>query len=215
MSEGEMNLVEDLDHAENHRTLPTDSAARKRIPITSGVLDYFPRAIVAVAEVSVIGNDKHNPGQPLHWAKHKSMDQADCIARHLLERGKRDVDGARHSAHLVWRALAMLEEEIAREEGTWEDEVEACRDGEYPAVMEGRYIDLDHEHISVDESEDINGNPDKIGVFQRTCGELCPTHAKIPPRPKAIDPDGECWNCGEAKEKGYEGMCNCGSKVYP
>lgn len=108
--------------------LPRDSAARKRIPITSGVLDYFPRAIAAVAEVSVVGNDKHNPGQPIHWAKHKSMDQADCIARHLIERGGIDEDGIRHSAHLVWRALALLEEELARAEGTWEQEVRACRD---------------------------------------------------------------------------------------
>jgi len=105
----------------------TDSAARKRIPIASGVLDYFPRALAAVAEVSLVGNDKHNPGQPLHWAKHKSTDQADCIARHLIERGGMDENGVRHSAQLAWRALALLEEEIARDEGTWDGEVEACR----------------------------------------------------------------------------------------
>ena len=104
----------------------TDSAARKRIPIASGVLDYFPRALAAVAEVSLVGNDKHNPGQPLHWAKHKSTDQADCIARHLIERGGVDENGVRHSAQLAWRALALLEEEIARYQGTWEGEVEDC-----------------------------------------------------------------------------------------
>jgi hypothetical protein len=93
--------------------LPTGSEARKGIPIATGVLDYFPAAIAAVAEVSKAGNDKHNPGEPLHWARGKSMDQADCIARHLLERGGIDPDtGLRHSAQLAWRALALLQLEL-------------------------------------------------------------------------------------------------------
>lgn len=89
-----------------------DSKARKNIPITTGVLDYFPDAICAVAELSRVGNEQHNPGQPLHWAREKSTDHADCIARHLLDRGTLDVDGVRHSAKVAWRALAMLQVEI-------------------------------------------------------------------------------------------------------
>jgi hypothetical protein len=93
--------------------LPTDSAARKRIPIVTGVLDYFPDAVAAVAEVSFVGNEKHNPGEPLHWSRGKSPDHADCIGRHLLERGTMDtVTGVRHSAQLAWRALALLQIEI-------------------------------------------------------------------------------------------------------
>jgi len=94
-------------------TLPTDSQARKNIPIATGLLDYFPAALAAVAEVSKAGNDKHNPGEPLHWARGKSMDQADCIGRHLIERGTIDPDtGLRHSAQLAWRALALLQLEL-------------------------------------------------------------------------------------------------------
>ena len=93
--------------------LPTDSAARKQIPVVTGVLDYFPDAIAAVANVSRVGNDKHNPGQPLHWSRDKSDDHADCIGRHLLERGQFDpITKVRHSAQLAWRALAMLQIEI-------------------------------------------------------------------------------------------------------
>ena len=92
--------------------LPTESQARKDLPICRGVLDYFPDAMAAVAEVSRIGNDQHNPGQPLHWAREKSGDHADCIARHLIERGTLDSDGTRHSAKLAWRALALLQLEI-------------------------------------------------------------------------------------------------------
>lgn len=89
--------------------LSEDPATRKGTPITTGVLDYFPRAIAAVAQCSKAGNDQHNPGQPLHWAKEKSTDHADCIARHLIDRTKYDTDGIRHAAKLAWRALAHLE----------------------------------------------------------------------------------------------------------
>lgn len=95
--------------------LSINPAARKRTPITSGVLDYFPAALAAVAEISVKGNEQHNPGQPLHWARGKSQDHADCVARHLIERGGIDIDGARHSAKLAWRALALLQTELEEE----------------------------------------------------------------------------------------------------
>lgn len=93
-------------------TLPTDAAARKALPLVSGCLDYFPDALVAVAELSRIGNDQHNPGQPLHWARSKSGDEADALVRHLMQRGTLDSDGVRHSAKVAWRALALLQKEL-------------------------------------------------------------------------------------------------------
>lgn len=92
--------------------LPVDAKTRKSLPICTGVLDYFPEALAAVAEVSRVGNEQHNPGQPLHWAKEKSTDHADCIVRHLIERGTIDTDGTRHSAKVAWRALALLQIEL-------------------------------------------------------------------------------------------------------
>jgi len=89
--------------------LSTDPAVRKGSPITTGVLDYFPRAIAAVAQCSKAGNDQHHPGQPLYWEKDKSADHADCIARHLIDRHTTDTDGVLHAAKLAWRALALLE----------------------------------------------------------------------------------------------------------
>ena len=96
--------------------LPTESKARKDVPLARGCLDYFPDALAAVAALSKAGNDKHNPGEQLHWAREKSTDHADCIARHLAGRGTRDKDGTRHSAGLAWRALAMLQLEIEAEQ---------------------------------------------------------------------------------------------------
>lgn len=96
-------------------TLPVDAKERKNVPIITGVFDYFPAAIAEVARVSKAGNDQHNPGQPLHWSRGKSTDHADCIGRHLSERGTIDVDGQRHSAKMAWRALALLQEELEAE----------------------------------------------------------------------------------------------------
>lgn len=93
-------------------SLPTDKQARKERPIARGVLDYFPDAIAAVANVSYIGNKQHNGDAPMHWAREKSNDHADCIVRHLMERGMVDDDGLLHSAKLAWRALALLQLEI-------------------------------------------------------------------------------------------------------
>lgn len=175
----------------NTPTLPTDSAARKAIPICTGCIDYAPSAIeyvsdalqhpedyirrhpdatwtpgmgdatpagalgwlgrrdyvllavvcldllgvdlhapsdsidavarwglafAEVAKVSKAGNDKHNPGKPLHHARWKSTDHEDCIARHLVDLardpGGVDGDGLRHAACLAWRALMLLQREL-------------------------------------------------------------------------------------------------------
>lgn len=101
------------------------SSDRKRHPIARGVLDYFPDAIAAVANVSLIGNEQHNPGEPMHWAREKSQDHADCIARHLLARGTLDDDGVLHSAKTAWRALAQLQLEIEQYR-----ELEAVKDAQ-------------------------------------------------------------------------------------
>lgn len=96
--------------------LPSTSTERKKYPIATGVLDYFPDAIAAIANVSFVGNEQHNPGQHLHWAREKSTDQDDTCMRHFLERGTRDVDGQRHTAKAAWRLLAILQLEIEAEQ---------------------------------------------------------------------------------------------------
>lgn len=65
-----------------------------------------------VAKVSYIGNEQHNPGEPLHWARGKSMDQEDCIMRHLVDHASGneiDEDGVPHLAKVAWRSLASLQ----------------------------------------------------------------------------------------------------------
>lgn len=128
--------------------LPTDPTERKGIPVVSGVLDYFPAALAEVARVSKAGNDQHNPGQPLHWARGKSTDQADTLVRHLMERGTVDTDGMRHSAKLAWRALALLQIEleeaglapVARGARLPEDPLAALREYAKPLAPQTKHI---------------------------------------------------------------------------
>lgn len=93
-------------------TLPSDNKARKLFPLATGVIDYFPDALIAIAELSRIGNDQHNPGQPLHWARGKGGNNADELARHFVQRGTIDNDKVRHSTKVAWRALAILQLEL-------------------------------------------------------------------------------------------------------
>lgn len=91
---------------------------RKTMPVGTGVLDYFPQALLAVAHCSYVGDEQHNPGTPLHWDRSKSTDEADALIRHFIERGTMDSDGIRHITKVAWRALALLQKEIEAEEGT-------------------------------------------------------------------------------------------------
>ena len=95
-----------------------DSQRRKNQPLMRGAIDYFPDALLAVSELSRIANEKHNPGEPMHWSKGKSNDHADCCVRHLIDRGKWDDtmgEPVRHSTAAAWRALANLQTEIENE----------------------------------------------------------------------------------------------------
>lgn len=89
---------------------------RKTKPVFSGVLKYFPDAILEVARASWAGNEQHHPGKPLHWDKNASPDHLDALTRHLIEAGEIDDDGIRHSAKVAWRALANLQIEIEKAE---------------------------------------------------------------------------------------------------
>lgn len=95
--------------------IPKEADKRKSLPVATGVIDYFPDALVAIAEVSRRGNDQHNPGKPLHWDRTKSQDESDALMRHFIERGSLDSDGLRHTAKVAWRALALLQKEIENE----------------------------------------------------------------------------------------------------
>lgn len=98
-------------------SLPTDDKARKALPIWDGVIMYFPDVWAEIAKVSKAGNDQHNPGEPLHWARGKSMDQMNTAMRHMIDHGTGtlfDTDGGYHLAKAIWRLCAELQLTLER-----------------------------------------------------------------------------------------------------
>jgi hypothetical protein len=94
------------------RSMDTKPNTRKEKPVFTGVLNYFPDAILEIAKCSYIGQKQHNPNKPLSWDRSKSGDELDALARHLLGAGTLDTDGIKHSAKVAWRALANLQKEL-------------------------------------------------------------------------------------------------------
>ena len=81
-------------------------------PVFRGAIDYFPRAISAVAGISAFGASKYA------WKGWEGVDDgynrySDALVRHLIYEGEGEVldpdSGLLHAAHAAWNALARLE----------------------------------------------------------------------------------------------------------
>lgn len=95
-----------------------EARARKERPLYEGLFRYFPDALEEVAHLSLVANEQHNPGQPLHWAKEKSKDEWDAMLRHTADEAKGnpiDTDGIYHDVKVAWRALAKVQRRIEGE----------------------------------------------------------------------------------------------------
>ena len=95
--------------------LPSKSAERKKFPIGRMLKRYWPQTIVVLSRLCWEGNEKHNPGEDLHWNRGASDDHNDCTLRHFLEGDHIDEDcGIPACVQVAWRALCasevMLEE---------------------------------------------------------------------------------------------------------
>lgn len=89
-----------------------------KVPIFQGLLDYFPRALLAVAEVSAAGAKKYA------WKGWESVPDGvnryeNAMGRHIVNesiQGKFDPEGFRHKAQRAWNDLAALELTLKEEE---------------------------------------------------------------------------------------------------
>jgi len=95
-------------------------------PIWDYMFGYFPKAWLEEVRVAVTGNKQHNPGEKLHWARGKSMDQLNTAFRHLFDYAKaksegaivpRDARGMAVLAQSIWRLKAQLELDLEEEIG--------------------------------------------------------------------------------------------------
>jgi hypothetical protein len=83
-----------------------------KVCVFRGAIDYFPRAIEAVAAISTFGARKYA------WKGWETVPEgverySDALVRHLIAEAKGQVldpdSGLAHSAHAAWNALAVLE----------------------------------------------------------------------------------------------------------
>lgn len=93
-----------------------------KAPMWRGLIEYFPNALRAVAEVSAAGHAKGYP-----WGGWRSVPDAharytDAMLRHLSYEAAGEPDdngpggtGLRHDAMVAWNALARLEKRITEE----------------------------------------------------------------------------------------------------
>jgi hypothetical protein len=96
-----------------------DYATRKKWQLWTYLTEYFPKALMEELRVAIVGNDQHNPGEPLHWARGKSTDQMNTAMRHMWDHrfvSPKDTDGCYHLAKAIWRLKAELELQIERDQ---------------------------------------------------------------------------------------------------
>lgn len=147
-----------VSNLETQMSLPTDDKARKALPIWTFLMGYFPDAFLAMVGVSVAGNDQHNPGQPLHWARGKSTDQMNTAFRHQWDYGrgtKKDTDGQWHLAKAIWRLSAQLQLDIEAERDA-SGPVPLLPDEDGELLKLPTFLDLDTVYYSGHQSKDYD-----------------------------------------------------------
>ena len=89
--------------ASAHRRIGSNSEQRKRVPIYTGFIKYFPDAIIEVTKQSTRGMLQHDTPT---WNKDISKDELDALMRHMIEEDW---------AAVAWRAMANLQRQCDEE----------------------------------------------------------------------------------------------------
>ena len=125
--------------------LPKDNALRKALPLFTFLTEYFPDAILELVKVSVAGNMQHNPGEPMHWARGKSMDQLNTAQRHMWDYATTGLyndepplppeilaaiggEPPMHLANAAWRLLAQIQLDCERRQEFKDSQLELYPD---------------------------------------------------------------------------------------
>lgn len=118
MNDGRNRLVNEKDPLGKSAHEPGAKLDDGKSPVFQGLLDYFPRACLAVASVSAAGAAKYA------WKGWETVPDgvnrySNARDRHVVNEaieGKFDPDGFRHKAQIAWNALAALELDLRSEE---------------------------------------------------------------------------------------------------
>lgn len=154
---------------------PMTASERKKYPLGRFVTGYFPDGLMYLAHLSMLANDQHNPGEEMRWAREKSPDQIDCLARHLLEAGTVDNDGLLHTGKMAWRALALLQLELEQRYAEADDLYEYDPDCGCHSCSDIRdwLAPVDAEDAYGDPNKGSTGAPYRV-VANSDPGDSCP-----------------------------------------
>ena len=120
--------------------LPTDNTERKKVPVFTAFIKYFPDAIWEVTKVSVEGNEQHNPGEPVHHDPSKSPDEQDSLSRHLLDDAKHPSIGTK--AQIAWRAMMDLQRACVEAQLADKREAQDMAEGVHEHVKEPETVNM-------------------------------------------------------------------------
>jgi hypothetical protein len=121
----------------------------------------------------------------MHWDRSKSGDELDALARHLLDAGTKDTDGAWHDTKIAWRALANLEKLL-------EQQAEAQANAERPLPV--GWYDFHEQHQLSEMAQSTNPAP--VGAYERTSGTIGPRSSNGPVE-AAPGPGNEAFKMGD------------------
>lgn len=176
--------------------LPKDYAARKALPLFTFLTEYFPDAFIEIVKVAVAGNVQHNPGEKLHWARGKSMDQLNTAMRHMMDHGMGDVydseppevlaaigeDGTMHLAKAAWRLMAEIQL-LCEARDARRDDCERMAASEQPVDIYEAY-QLTPDSVADNVARRNGAMPELAAAFG------------VPPRPNAFVPGRLNLACG-------------------
>ena len=87
-------------------------------PLAGCILEYFPRALLAVADVSTFGANKYARASwltvPNAHTRYSDAKMRHAIAKHIEDNDQDS--GLLHAAHEAWNALAVLELELRKKD---------------------------------------------------------------------------------------------------
>ena len=91
--------------SEESKVFPEADEERAKYKVATFICEFFPHAIAELARFSYEMQAKHCPGQPMCWAKDKSIGDGNQLIRHLMDK---------EYTNVAWRGLELLERQLTK-----------------------------------------------------------------------------------------------------
>jgi hypothetical protein len=167
-----------------------------KAPIARGFTRYFPRAVEAVAFISLFGFEKYK-----EWGGWKKVPDAfnrydDALGRHDLGMQKGETNcpesGKLHIAHRAWNALATLELYLIEQEKEQERNDASWIDVPLAQWRADKFTLLHQDAMARMQGKNMDGSPRRETFLVNDAGGDAP--AMEPAEPLRTCRDCKCWS---------------------